>query len=57
MAYVEVKIKIQFPVVYDQVYLPIPWCFFKLLFDLEKLAKELDVESCIKIKCDHCDSK
>ena len=57
MAYVEVKIKIQFPFVYDQVYLPIPWCFFKLLFDLEKLAKELDVESCIKIKCDHCDSK
>ena len=34
-----------------------PMEVFKLLFDQEKLAKELHVESCIKIKCDHCDSK
>ena len=30
---------------------------FKLLFDQEKLAKELNVESCIKIKWYHCGSK
>ena len=34
-----------------------PMGVFKLLFDQEKLAKELDVESCIEIKCDHCDPK
>ena len=52
-----VQVKIHFPVLYVRSYLPIQWEFLNFCSLREKLAEELDVESCIKIECDHCDSK